>query len=109
MTAKAKVKHILLGWKEVHAEDPRGKNRDRATLEKMVKSVLDNLKKGTHIEPLMADLSEDPGSATSGESYDVTADASFVEPFKKLSLRLKVGEFGVVKTDFGLHIIQRIE
>ena len=57
----------------------------------------------------MADLSEDPGSATSGESYDVTADASFVEPFKKLSLRLKVGEFGVVKTDFGLHIIQRIE
>jgi parvulin-like peptidyl-prolyl isomerase len=109
VTAKAKVKHILLGWKEVHAEDPRGKNRDRATLEKMVKSVLDNLKKGTHIEPLMADLSEDPGSATSGESYDVTADASFVEPFKKLSLRLKVGEFGVVKTDFGLHIIQRIE
>jgi parvulin-like peptidyl-prolyl isomerase len=75
----------------------------------MVKSVLDNLKKGTNIEPLMADLSEDPGSATSGESYDVTPEAGFVEPFKKLSLRLKVGEFGVVKTDFGLHIIKRIE
>jgi len=109
VTTKAKVKHILLGWKEVHADDPRGKNRDRKTLEEIVKATLANLKKGTHIEPLMADLSEDPGSATSGESYDVTADASFVEPFKKLSLRLKVGEFGVVKSDFGMHIIQRVE
>ena len=109
VTAKAKVKHILLGWKEVHAEDPRGKGRDRATLEKIVKATLANLKKGTHIEPLMADLSEDPGSAATGEGYDVTPDAGLVEPFKKLSLRLKVGEFGVVKTDFGLHIIQRVE
>jgi peptidylprolyl isomerase/peptidyl-prolyl cis-trans isomerase D len=108
-TTKAKVKHILLGWTEVHAEDERGKKRDRATLEKLVKETVAKLKKGDKIEPLMAELSEDPGSAKSGITYDVSPDAGLVPPFKNLSLRLKKGEVGVVKTDFGIHIIQRTE
>lgn len=106
---KVKVKHILLGWTAVHAEDERGKARDRKTLEKLVKDTVAKLKKGDKIEPLMAELSEDPGSAKAGTSYDVTPDAGLVPPFKNLSLRLKVGEVGVVKTDFGIHIIQRTE
>jgi parvulin-like peptidyl-prolyl isomerase len=109
VTKSAKVKHILLGWKEVHAEDERGKNRDRPALEKLVKDTVAKLKGGAKIEPLMAELSEDPGSAKSGESYDVTPDAGLVPPFKALSLRLKSGEVGVVKTDFGIHIIQRVD
>jgi parvulin-like peptidyl-prolyl isomerase len=108
-TDKAKVKHILLGWKEVHAEDERGKKRDRAELEKLVKATVAKLKKGDAIEPLMLELSEDPGSAKDGKSYDVTPDAGLVEPFKNLSLRLKLNEVGVVKTDFGIHIIKRVE
>jgi parvulin-like peptidyl-prolyl isomerase len=108
-TDKAKVKHILLGWADVHAEDPRGQHRDRATLEKLVKSTVTKLKGGAKIEPLMKELSEDPGSAKAGTDYPVTPDASLVTPFKNLSLRLKVGEVGVVKTDFGIHIIQRTE
>ena len=108
-TQKAKVKHILLGWTEVHAEDPRGQKRDRATLEKLVKDTVAKLQKCAKIEPLMKELSEDPGSAASGNSYDVTPDAGLVPPFKNLSLRLKVGEVGVVKTQFGIHIIQRVE
>jgi parvulin-like peptidyl-prolyl isomerase len=110
VTQKAKVKHILLGWKDLSTgSDERAKKRDRATLEKLVKDTVAKLQKGTKIEPLMAELSEDPGSAKSGEGYDVTPDAGFVEPFKNLSLRLNKNEVGVVKTDFGIHIIQRIE
>lgn len=109
VTQKAKVKHILLGWTEAHTEDPRGTKRSRADLEKLVKETVAKLKKGDKIEPLMAELSEDPGSAKSGQSYDVSPDAGLVEPFKNLSLRLKVGEVGVVKTQFGIHIIQRTE
>jgi len=109
VTQKAKVKHILLGWTEVHADDERGKKRDRATLEKLVKATVAKLKKGDKIEPLMTELSEDTGSAKSGISYDVTPDAGLVPPFKNLSLRLKLNEVGVVKTDFGIHIIQRVE
>ncbi|HEU4729592.1 MAG TPA: peptidylprolyl isomerase [Kofleriaceae bacterium] len=108
-TEKAKVKHILLGWTAVHAEDERGKKRDRAALEKLVKDTVAKLKKGDKIEPLMAELSEDPGSAKSGNSYDVTPTAGLVAPFKNLALRLKVGEVGVVRSDFGMHIIQRVE
>jgi len=57
----------------------------------------------------MTELSEDSGSAKTGISYDVTPDAGLVPPFKNLSLRLKLNEVGVVKTDFGIHIIQRVE
>jgi len=108
-TKSAKVKHILLGWADVHAEDERGKKRTRAELEKLVKDTVAKLKKGDKIEPLMSELSEDPGSSKDGKSYDVTPEAGLVPPFKALSLRLKVGEVGVVKTDFGIHIIQRTE
>ncbi|HEY4180159.1 MAG TPA: peptidylprolyl isomerase [Kofleriaceae bacterium] len=109
VTEKADVKHILLGWTDVHAQDPRGVKRTRAELETLVKATVAKLKGGAKIEPLMKELSEDPGSAASGESYPVTPDAGLVEPFKKLSLRLKPGEVGVVKTDFGIHIIQRVD
>ncbi len=111
VTQKAKVKHILLGWKDNNGggDDPRGKARDRATLEKLVKETMGKLKGGAKIEPLMTALSEDPGSAKSGEGYDVTPDAGLVEPFKNLSLRLNKGEVGAVRTDFGIHIIQRVE
>ena len=107
--AKAKVKHILLGWKDAHAEDKRGIERTRPELEKLVKATLAKLAKGDKIEPLMKELSEDPGSAASGEGYDVSPAVQLVPPFKNLSLRLKLNEVGVVKTEYGLHIIQRVE
>jgi parvulin-like peptidyl-prolyl isomerase len=108
--AKVKVKHILLGWDKVHPPgDPVGEKRSRADLEKLVKDTVAKLKKGDKIEPLMKELSEDPGSKDNGQAYDVSADAQMVPPFKNLSLRLKVGETGVVKSEFGIHIIQRTE
>ncbi len=109
VTAKAEVKHILLGWTEKNAGDPRGTARSRADLEKLVKKTMARLAKGEKIEALMAELSEDPGSAKTGNSYPVTPDAGLVPPFKNLSLRLEVGEVGAVKTDYGIHIIKRIE
>ena len=70
---------------------------------------MERLKKGEKIEPLMKELSEDGGSAEAGTDYEVTPDAGLVQPFKDLGLRLNVGEVGAVKTQFGIHIIQRIE
>jgi parvulin-like peptidyl-prolyl isomerase len=104
-----KVKHILLGWTDRHASDPRGETRTRAQLEKLVKATVAKLKKGAPIEPLMKELSEDPGSAETGEAYDATPTAGLVKPFLNMSLRLKVGEVGVVDTEFGIHIIKRVE
>lgn len=109
VTQKAKVKHILLAWNEMPTADERAKKRDRKQLEKLVKDTVAKLKKGDAIEPLMKELSEDPGSAATGESYEATPDANLVPPFKDLSLRLNVNEVGVVKTGFGIHIIKRVE
>ena len=117
VTKIAKVKHILLSDSTSGRPDgdPRGKKRTRAELEALGDSFETSsdteaaLNAKGKIEPLMAELSEDPGSAKSGTSYDVTPEASLVEPFKALGLRLNVGETGVVKTDFGFHIIQRTE
>jgi parvulin-like peptidyl-prolyl isomerase len=53
--------------------------------------------------------SEDPGSADSGEAYDVAPDAQLVIEFRQLGLRLDVNEVGVVESDFGYHIIKRVE
>src|SRR5678816_1179787 len=45
-TKKAKVKHILLGWKEVNTgDDERAKKRERKDLEKLVKDTVAKLKK----------------------------------------------------------------
>ncbi|HUS27512.1 MAG TPA: peptidylprolyl isomerase [Kofleriaceae bacterium] len=111
VTKTAEVKHILLGWKDQAGggDDPRGQKRDRAALEKQVKELVARLKKGEKIEPLMKEFSEDPGSAQSGSSYPVEEKAALVEPFKQLSLRLNVNEVGVVKSQFGIHIIQRVK
>ncbi len=107
---KVKVKHILLGWNEVHGDgDEAGKKRTRAEVEKLVKDTVAKLKGGAKIEPLMKSLSADPGSAKDGTGYDVAPDSQFVTPFKNLALRLKLNEVGVVKTEFGMHIIQRVE
>jgi parvulin-like peptidyl-prolyl isomerase len=109
VATKVKVKHVLLGWTDAHAKDPRGEKRTRADLEKLVHTTVDRLNKGAKIEDVMKDLSEDTGSAKTGEGYDVTADSNFVPSFKSLSLRLKLNEVGVVKSDYGIHIIKRVE
>ncbi|HTM20490.1 MAG TPA: peptidylprolyl isomerase [Kofleriaceae bacterium] len=110
VTEKASVKHILLGWTDVHPPgDDKGAKRSRKELEALVKKTLARLKKGEAIEPIMKELSEDPGSAESGMAYPVDAAARLVPPFKNLSLRLNVNEVGVVKSDFGIHIIKRVE
>ena len=52
------------------------------------------------IVALMRKHSEDPGSAYSGKAYTVEHDSPMVEPFKNLSLRLGVGEAGLVKSRY---------
>jgi parvulin-like peptidyl-prolyl isomerase len=58
---------------------------------------------------LMKQHSEDPGSASSARAYAVSPDAQLVIEFKQLGLRLNVNEVGVVQSDFGFHIMKRVE
>jgi hypothetical protein len=114
VTERAAVKHILVAWGELAPAyggqiDPRAATRSREDADALALQLLAQVRAGDPIEPLMAEHSEDPGSASTGVSYTATPDASLVPPFKTLSLRLEVGETGLVLTRYGWHIIQRVE
>lgn len=114
VTKRATVKHILIAWRELAPSypggiDARAKERGRAEADTLAGDLLARVRNGEAIEPLMAVFSEDSGSAASGKSYDVTVDAKLVFEFKRLSLRLNVGESGLVQTQFGWHVIKRLE
>lgn len=110
---KVKVRHVLVSWKELatphHAVDPRAISRTEEQARELARLVLQKVQAGESMTALMAQYSEDPGSAESGITYEVSPEAGMVSQFKSLSLRLQVGQAGIVKSDFGYHIIQRVE
>jgi len=109
----ATVKHILISWADLAEAfqgrlDPRAAKRSKADAEAEVRNVLKVLQDGGDFDQAMKKYSEDTGSAASGRPFTVTPDAQLVIEFRQLSLRLNVGEFGVIQSDFGFHIIKRI-
>ena len=84
------MQHVLIGWKGAPAA--RTATRTKAEADKLASEILAKAKAGEDMAALMKQYSEDPGSKDTGKPYDVAADTQFVEPFKKLALRLKVGE-----------------
>lgn len=110
----AQVKHILIGWKDLADQyggriDQRAEKRDKAAAETEIKSLVGQLRAGGDFDTIMRASSEDVGSASSARAYTVTPDAQLVIEFRQMALRLKVGEIGVVESDFGFHIIKRLE
>jgi parvulin-like peptidyl-prolyl isomerase len=106
----AEVQHILIGWKDSPAaRDPRAKTRDKAAAETLAKDVLAKVKAGGDMVKLMKEYSEDPGSKDNGRTYSVTEEEQLVEGFIELGLRLDVGEAGIIKTEFGYHIMKRVK
>lgn len=109
---QAQVKHVLISWKGRGSGDEEGtpaaaRSRDEA--DQLAVTILERVSGGAPIEPLMAEYSDDPGSGATGEAYEVTPSAGLVFEFKRLSLRLQVGEAGLVLSEFGWHVIQRVE
>lgn len=108
----AMVKHILISWADLADSfggriDPRAAKRSKADAENEVRAIVKQLKEGADFDTLMREHSEDTGSAQSGHEFKVTPDAGLVIEFRQLGLRLNVGEFGVVQSEFGFHIIKR--
>ena len=105
-----KVKHILISWDKGDGKThPNAAGRDKKSAETLAVDLLGRVKAGEDMESLMSEHSEDPGSAQSGISYDVKPDAGLVFEFKRMGLRLHLDEAGLVLSDFGWHIIKRVE
>ena len=107
----AMVKHILIGWNDGGdgPKDERAKKRSKKEAEELVKSLMTQLKGGADFDAMMKQYSEDPGSAMSGRVYKVSPQAELVSEFKQLGMRLRPNEIGVVQSDYGFHIIKRVE
>ncbi|MBS2030778.1 MAG: peptidylprolyl isomerase [Deltaproteobacteria bacterium] len=114
VTHRARVQHVLIGWGDLSAVyrgamDERAKLRTQAGAEDVVRSVLQRVKEGESFEQLMSEYSEDLRSSHNGSSYEVLPDGKLQPGFQALSLRLNVGEVGVCRSEFGYHIIKRVE
>jgi hypothetical protein len=108
------VKHILVSWKDLADAfggnmDPRGAARSKNDAEDAVRAIRKEIDAGADFDSLMGEHSEDRGSAAIAKAYMVTPDANLVLEFRQLGLRLDVGEVGVCETQFGFHIIKRVE
>jgi hypothetical protein len=110
-TNSALVKHILIGWNDGSTEgkDSRAAKRTKKDAEDQVRSLMKQIQAGADFDALMKQWSEDPGSASSGHAYPVTPSASLVIEFKQLGLKLKINEVGVVQSEYGFHIMKRVE
>ncbi|MBI5499296.1 MAG: peptidylprolyl isomerase [Deltaproteobacteria bacterium] len=111
VTEAAQVRHILVGWMETSGQntDPRAAKRTRAEADRLALELLQKVRDGQNMQALMFDYSEDPGTAQSGDPYPVRPDGQFVPAFEALSLRLNVNEAGICETQFGYHIIKRVQ
>ena len=114
VSARAEVKHILIGWRDLAANyqgkpDPRAAARSREDADTLATEILARARAGEDFDALMKQYSEDGGSAQTGKSYTVTPDAGLVFEFKRLGMRLNVGEAGLVQSTYGWHIMKRIE
>ena len=114
VTDEASVKHILISWDALGPtlngqQDPRASDRSRAEAAKLITELAERSENGEDFESLMAEYSEDGGSARSGVAYPVTREAQLAFMFRRIALRLEPGEQGVVKTNFGYHLVRRVE
>jgi len=112
---KVEVKHILIGWKSVGRDgkpnDKRAMEREKSDAETLVKTIVGQLRANAiDFDTAMKTYSEDPGSASGARPYTVAHDdMNFDSDFRMLSIRLNTDEFGVVESQFGFHIIKRIQ
>ena len=72
----------------------------------MAEDIVKRARAGEDFVELQKQYNED-GDAT--HVYDVSPTESLVKPFLRLSSELKVGEVGTVESNFGIHVIKRIE
>lgn len=101
-----RAKHILLSTKDAqtNAELPEDK---QAEIKAQAEELLNRAKSGENFDILVKEYSEDPGSESYPDGY-VFTDNEMVEEFQNGVDSVKPGEFILVKTSYGYHVIQRL-
>ena len=101
-----KSRHILipfLGARSIDATVSQTENEAKQTADSLL-AVLKTDK--SKFEDFVKDFSSDRGSKDKGGKYDWYPYNQMVPEFRDFTFEGKVGDLGVVKTDFGFHIIE---
>jgi parvulin-like peptidyl-prolyl isomerase len=104
---EVKVRHILITWKGKSASaTPKDPERTEEQARKLATELETRAKEGEDFVKLQLEYNED---STADKVYDVNPTSAFVEPFKKLAASLPPGGVGNCESQFGIHIMKRIE
>jgi parvulin-like peptidyl-prolyl isomerase len=104
---KSKVRQVLISWKGKSTRvTPKDPERTREQALALVEEIIGKARADSEVMELQRQYNED---TVQDNTYDVTDVSNFVKPFKRLAADLKVGEVGYCESQFGFHILKRIE
>lgn len=91
------AKHILID-----------KAEDAAAAEKLANELLERAKNGEDFDAMAQEYSTDPGLETNPQGY-VFTEGEMVAPFENGVKELEIGGFGICESDYGYHVLLRLE
>ena len=100
---EALVAHILVQIPEEITEEA-----DKAEYKAKADDILARAQSGENFGQLAAEFSDDGGSKDNNGEYSVTRSTSFVPEFLEWTFSANVGDFDIVETDYGYHVMHLI-
>lgn len=95
-----RAKHVLISTE--------GKtDAEKAEAKTLAADILARAQAGENFDELVAEYSEDPGSKSQPDGYVFTT-GTMVKEFEEGTKNTPVGQFTLVETSFGFHVIQRL-
>ncbi len=98
--AEVRARHILL------ALAPDATAADKAAARAKAEDVLKKLKAGASFAAMAKQYSDDPGTKDKGGEIGYFPRGELVKPFEDAAFSLKPGEYAIVQSQFGFHIIE---
>ncbi len=108
-TPVVKVAHILIPFK---GSLPNGENiTDTLMANAKANEVMGMIMQGESFDELAPKYSTDQGSSSTGGSYGWVNPAAenYVPEYKEFCMTAKSGQVGIVKTQFGFHVMKMVE
>ena len=100
--AKIKARHLLISTNG--SKDEKVIAKKKQTADSLMKLI-----NKTNFAELVQKHSEDPGSKEKGGEYADFLEGDMVKEFGSYCATAPIGKIGLVKTDFGFHIIEVLE
>ena len=106
---KIRARHILVMYHgAAHAAATIGRSRDEAF--KRAQQALHRARAGDDFEGLVGEYSDEPGGPARGGDLGEFTRERMVKAFSDAAFQLQPGEISdVVETQYGFHVIQRME